>query len=220
VAREVDQLLTLILGYTELAMQDLDVRSELLDDLRVVRGSGERARLLTDGLHTLSLRRVLHPVDLDLGPWLAGVAPMLDRGAGAAVSVQVDPTSKAQVRVDPEQLEMMLRQLVRNGAEAYEGPGIVTISVAQTPGPDGAALVAIAVEDHGRGMDAATLERCTEALFTTRPGEEASGLGLSIVAIAAGQAGGDLQVASRGGIGTTATLLLPSVADGDHGSKR
>jgi two-component system cell cycle sensor histidine kinase/response regulator CckA len=221
VAREVDKLLTIILGYTELAIQDLDVRNDLLDDLRVVRGSTERARRLTDGLHTLSLRRAVHPVVLDLGDWLPARSSALDHLAGTAVRVETLGRTTAHVRIDPEQLDLMLAQLVLNGAESYDGAGVVTISIRARPTAKGSDCVAIRVKDQGRGMDPATLRRSTEPLFTTRPSDDASGLGLSIVKIATTQAGGELHLWSRRGRGTTATVLLPAAsANGDQGSKR
>lgn len=220
VAREVDKLLTLILGYTELAIQDLDDRNDVLDDLRIVRGSTERARRLTDGLHTLSLRRAMHPVDINLEDWLPARVQALDRLAGEAVTVRICGRTAATVRIDPEQLDLMLAQLVLNGAESYDGPGAITISVRPRLRRDGPGCVAIRVSDHGRGMDAATLRRCTEPLFTTRPADDATGLGLSIVRIAAMQAGGELRVSSRLGHGTSATMLLPAAGPADQGSKR
>jgi two-component system cell cycle sensor histidine kinase/response regulator CckA len=218
VAREVDKLLTLILGYTELALQDIDERAELIDDLRVVRGSTERARRLTDGLHTLSLRRALHPVHLDLSAWLPAVAPSLDRLVGPAVVVEVRANDPATVWMDPGQLEVVLAQLVGNAAAAYDGAGAVTITVRQRPGADGQGCVSIAVRDRGRGMDPATLRHCTEPMFSGSS-LDARGLGLAIVRTATAQAGGELRLSSRTGRGTTATVLLPAAIEA-QGSKR
>lgn len=208
VAREVDKLLTLILGYTELAIQDVDVRNELLADLGVVRGSSERARQLTDRLHTLSHGRTAHPVDLDLAAWLQTAAPALNLVVGPRISVRVHAQPGAVVRIDPDQLELILMQLVLNGAEAYDGPGVVTISV-RGPRAVTTGHVAIAVRDQGRGMASRILRQCTEPFFTTKPADGAVGLGLPVVCMAATHAGGELRMASRPSRGTTATILLP-----------
>ena len=211
VAREVDELLTLILGYTELALQDLDRPTALLDDLQVVRGSTERARLLTDGLHTLSRRRVVHPVRVDVGTWLAAEGPELARLAGSKVAVQTQTSAGAVVSIDPAQLELIITQLVRNAAAAYDDVGAVTVRVRRRTTDDGTGCVSISVRDRGRGMDAATLDRCAEPFFTTDRALEALGLGLAIAHLAALQAGGELRLSSRPGRGTTATLFLPAL---------
>lgn len=219
VARAVDELLTLILGYTELALQDIDVRNELIDDLRVVRGSTERARRLTDGLHTLSLRRAVHPVRLDLGTWLQEHASTLERLASPDIRLRIASTDDAVVWIDPDQLEQILGQVVRNATQAYDDPGTVTIAARLRTTKDGRQCVAVRVRDQGRGMDAPTLRQCTDPLFTTHPTADSHGLGLAIARTAAVQAGGQLCMSSRLGRGTTATLLLPVAAPG-HGSNR
>jgi signal transduction histidine kinase len=106
-------------------------------------------------------------------------------------------------------------QLVRNACEAHDGAGTVTVTA--RPDADDQGRVAICVRDDGRGMDAETLRRCTDPLFTTKPSADANGLGLPIVHIAVTQAGGELHLASRPGRGTRATLLLPAA---DQGSNR
>jgi len=108
------------------------------------------------------------------------------------------------VLCDPAQLELAITELLENAAAATEAGGEVTLSSAL----DGQHVV-IRIRDTGHGMAAAVLARATEPFFTTQTSSAGRGLGLSIVARIAAQAGGIMQIDSTEGAGSTVTLRLP-----------
>jgi two-component system cell cycle sensor histidine kinase/response regulator CckA len=225
IARDVDELLTVILGYAQLSMGRPGAGDpERGEDLRVVQAAGERARALTSRLHTLGGQRVVQPLRLDLGVALHRMQVALEELAGPDVAVDIRPTARpGPVRIDPDLLQQAVGELVTNARDALDGRGTVTLRLRRTALHDGTAGVALVVRDSGRGMAREVLARCRQPLFTTKPPGTNAGLGLAIVDAAVRQAGGQLHLQSAPGGGTTATLALPlacTEADGDQGSKR
>jgi CheY-like chemotaxis protein len=130
----------------------------------------------------------------------------------------------ARVRIDKMQLEQILLNLASNARDALPEGGTVRITVHRTSdSPNGASAVARAgtdsdewvelrVADDGHGMDAETLARCLDPLFTTKQPGEGTGLGLSAVYGIAKQNGGGVHIESRPGSGTCVSIVLPSVS--------
>ena len=108
------------------------------------------------------------------------------------------------VQGDPQRLRQVLVNLVGNAADASQPGAHVTIRAKSAD----AARVAIEVEDHGRGIGADDLPRIFEPFFTTRP--DGTGLGLAICHKVVRAHGGDIQVRSVPGEGSTFTVLLPA----------
>lgn len=126
------------------------------------------------------------------------------------------------MRVDVNQLEMALLNLVVNARDAMPRGGTIAIvasEVAASPAspfplPAGR-YVRLSVRDQGHGMDAITLARATEPFFTTKGVGKGTGLGLSMVHGLAEQLGGRLQLESSPGAGTTASLWIPVAGGAD-----
>ena len=107
------------------------------------------------------------------------------------------------VQGDPQRLRQLLVNLVDNAADASTAGGAVTMRAQAID-----ANIAIEVEDHGRGIDAGDLPRIFEPFFTTRP--DGTGLGLAICHKVIRAHGGDIQVRSTRGGGSTFTVVLPA----------
>jgi signal transduction histidine kinase len=116
----------------------------------------------------------------------------------------VPPAELPSVQGDPQRLRQVLVNLVGNAAEASTPGAQVTVRAK----PADKAHVAIEVEDRGRGIKAADLPRIFEPFFTTRP--DGTGLGLAICHKVVRAHGGELQVRSIVGEGSTFTILLPA----------
>ena len=121
------------------------------------------------------------------------------------LSLHCEPTGTAlpTVQGDPQRLRQVLVNLVDNAADASAAGGAVTVRAKATD-----ARIAIEIEDHGRGIDADDLPRIFEPFFTTRP--DGTGLGLAICHKVIRAHGGDIQVRSTRGGGSTFTVLLPA----------
>jgi signal transduction histidine kinase len=125
---------------------------------------------------------------------------------GARLDIQVID-SAVPVSGDPAALEQLFLNLLRNSAESLGSAESATVSVSEE---DGYAVVTI--QDDGSGMPADVLERVFEPFFSTRP--EGTGLGLPIARRIAAAHGGELELKSTPGVGTTATVRLPGLPPG------
>lgn len=113
-----------------------------------------------------------------------------------------------EVRADAGQVQQILINLVVNALEATQHGGRVTVAVRAVsrgaqPG------VTVAVADTGSGIASELHERIFESFFTTKPRGQGTGLGLGICRDIARAHGGDLQLESEPGVGSTFTLWLP-----------
>jgi two-component system NtrC family sensor kinase len=122
----------------------------------------------------------------------------------------------ATVRVVPGRIEQVLLNLILNARHAMkQRGGRLTVSVSATEKP---AFIALKVQDSGCGIPAEHLERIFDPFFTTRAkptdgraAESGTGLGLPVARDLVRQAGGEINVASKPGVGSTFTVLLPVV---------
>ena len=148
----------------------------------------------------------LAPQPIDVGELIEtttrGLSPVLSE---KGVSLKCDaPGDLRTVQGDPQRLRQVLVNLVGNAAEASTPGTEVTVRAKPADG----AHIAIEIEDHGRGIKADDLPRIFEPFFTTRP--DGTGLGLAICHKVVRAHGGDIQVRSAVGQGSTFTILLPA----------
>jgi PAS domain S-box-containing protein len=220
VAHDFNNLLSVILGYTEFAIQALWDGDPLKDDLLEVKKAGDRAAVLTRQLLAFGRKQVLQSVPLNLNQVAEGVEKMLRRILGEDIDyVQVLAPDLGIVRADPGQIEQVLMNLVVNARDAMSEGGKLTIEtcnidldeeyaahhVSVKPGP----YVRIAVTDTGCGMDEQTKAQLFEPFFTTKEKGKGTGLGLSTVYGIVKQSGGNIWVYSELGQGTTFKIYLP-----------
>ncbi|HEX7669352.1 MAG TPA: ATP-binding protein, partial [Polyangiaceae bacterium] len=117
------------------------------------------------------------------------------------------------VRADSGGLEQVIMNLAVNARDAIPGNGRLTIAT----GVDGDRVL-MRVSDNGVGMDSIALQRLFEPFFTTKATGKGTGLGLSTVFGIVKQSGGDIEVDSRLGYGTTFRIYLP-IALGEGSSR-
>jgi PAS domain S-box-containing protein len=206
VSHDFNNLLTAIRGYASLALERAE-DPELVGDLEEIRRAADRAADLTRQLLAFGRRQVLQPHTIDLDDVVGGVETMLRRLLGEHVHVQLrlDPDA-GSVLADPGQVEQVLVNLAVNGRDAMPDGGTLTISTSAVE-RGGRRFVALEVADTGAGMDAETRARAFEPFFTTR--QDGVGLGLATVYGIVTQSGGEVEVASEPGRGSTFTVLLP-----------
>ena len=218
IAHDFNNLLTPIVGALDiLRSKPLEARS-----LRLIEGaltSAERARTLITRLLSFARRQRLESRDISARRLLVGLHDLIIRSVGPQIRLVLDaPDPAVVVRVDPNQLELALLNLVVNARDAMADGGTITIRAAAeqidaghkllTPG----AYVRFSVEDDGRGMDPDTLRQAVEPFYSTKGSGRGTGLGLSMVHGLAIQSGGDMIIRSDVGRGTAVDLWLPAGA--------
>jgi two-component system, cell cycle sensor histidine kinase and response regulator CckA len=220
IAHGFNNLLTGILSYTDLIMQELRPADPIRGDVEQIRDAGQRAAGLTRQLLAFSRRQLLQPRVLSLNSTIAELEPMLGRlaGSGITLDTELDP-EVGSVLVDPGSLEQVLVNLVINAREAMTGGGQLRIRTGSSPDrvgtrPRGGAqrYWGVWVSDSGIGMDAETQAHIFEPFFTTKHSVGGTGLGLSTVHGIVEQSGGKITVESAPGEGTTFGIHLPRYA--------
>lgn len=179
-------------------------RGNLVDMVGVSRREVERL----DGILTQFLR-ALRPAPPNLAP--GSVAEVLRetldflqheiRDRDVLVEVET-PDALPAIPIDADQIKQVFFNLIRNAIQAMPGGGLLKITLRETD-----RFVEIAFRDRGPGIPPDALNRLFEPYQTTR--SEGSGLGLSIVQRIVRDHGGQIEVHSEPGAGTTFTILLP-----------
>ena len=149
----------------------------------------------------------------DLGDVVDDTRVMVERLAGPRVRVELHrEPGPTPVNLDATSIEQVLLNLVANARDAMPGGGRVTVRVERTPGPDGAVRARLSVSDTGTGIDAQTLKRIFDPLFTTKPRGRGTGLGLSTSRMLVERGGGAITVQTAPSEGTTFAVELPMSA--------
>jgi PAS domain S-box-containing protein len=220
IAHDFNNLLTAIQGYTQMAIDNLPANDPIRHDLAQVIASSERATAITSKLLAFTRRQVLLPVDVDPAVVVAGMLPILAPLLGDVVVALDVNANHAWVRVDPSQLEQVIMNLALNARDAMPEGGTMTISLhnlegadPERPDPDLTAgpFVRISVADTGVGMDEATKAQIFDPFYTTKLEGQGTGFGLSTVFGIVAQSGGQVQVETALGEGSTFHIDLPRV---------
>jgi PAS domain S-box-containing protein len=231
IAHDFNNLLAVVLGNLESIKAAHDERggdpaldASLEDAMRAAETSAE----LTKKLLSFGRRAPLHPEVVDPNAVLRGIERLLTNSVSERVTLRYRLQEGLRaVRVDPRMLENALLNLVINARDAVGEGGSVTVASGamivrrsgEEPRSDAPVLrlgdlkpgsyVTLSVIDDGEGISEENLARIFEPFFTTKPAGQGSGLGLSMVSGFCSQSGGALQIASREGIGTEVTLIIP-----------
>ena len=222
IAHDFNNLLTIITGYSQLVLNALPPRDGNRGAVEQIMKAGERAAALTRQLLSFSRRQVMQPKVLDANQLVGGLGVMLRRLIGEDIDLRlVLGPELGRVNADPGQLEQVIMNLTVNARDAMPQGGTLTIETSNVelddnyvrthisvrPGP----YVLLAISDTGTGMDPQTRSRLFEPFFTTKGQGRGTGLGLSIVFGIVKQSGGNIEIYSEPGRGTSVKVYLPRV---------
>ncbi len=226
VAHDFNNMLAVILGHVELAMDDLDQASPVYDNLREIKLATQHSANLTGQLLAFSRQQPIRPELLDLNQAVAALLPMLRRLIGENIQLVWTPGAALWgVEADATQIGRIVANLALNARDAIGGVGTVTVgtgNIEVTPGTEAAArtgtepgdYVMLSVTDTGCGMDAETRDHIFEPFFTTKAVGQGTGLGLATVHGVVKQNHGCIDVDSAPGHGTTFRIYLPRAVAG------
>lgn len=226
VAHDFNNMLGVILGHTEFAIEQMDPSEHLYQDLLAIRTAAERSADLTRQLLAYARKQAIEPEVLNLNEIVVDMLAMLNRLIGEEIHVVWHPEQQLwMIKVDKSQINQILTNLCLNARSAIKDVGTITIQTANSilnkqfcsthQGSEPGEYVLLTVTDMGSGMSKETLSRIFEPFFTTKGLGEGTGLGLAMVYGAVKQNRGFITVWSELGIGTTFDVYLPRFVDNE-----
>jgi nitrogen-specific signal transduction histidine kinase/ActR/RegA family two-component response regulator len=220
VAHDFNNMLGVILGHTELALEQVAHSEPLHSALKEIKIAAERSANLTRQLLAFARKQTIAPKVLDLNETVENVLKMLRQLIGEDITLLWSPgAGLSKVKMDPTQVDQILANLCVNARDAIGSVGKLTIKTANSTFDDDycaerteivpGEYVMLAVSDDGCGMEKATLERLFEPFFTTKGVGKGTGLGLATVYGIVKQNNGFINVTSELGKGATFEIFLP-----------
>ena len=219
VAHDLNNLLTAITGYGELALAS-DSEDAWREDVQSMILSAQRAAAIARRILDFSRPRARVRKIVSVNEVLTDLGGFLSRSLGKSVGMDLCLEAPGGfTRIDRNELEQVVLNLVINARDAMPAGGSVTVRSAEVelsgsfcrthPGTSPGAYVKVSVSDTGCGMDADTQLRVFEPFFTTKDASGGTGLGLAIVSRIVKESGGSIWVTSEPGRGATFDVYLP-----------
>jgi len=220
VAHDFNNMLSVIIGYSEELLENLDTSDSLRDAAQEILMAGRHSATLTRQLLAFSRKQPLQPEVLDINQIVRDLEKMLHRLIGEDIQLTtVLADDLACVEVDPGQIEQVIMNLAVNARDAMPRGGKLTIETTGVTLDDARSTshvsivpgkyVLLAMTDTGCGMEAEVQAHLFEPFFTTKEKGKGTGLGLSTVYGIVKQSGGYIWVYSEPGQGTTFKVYLP-----------
>jgi two-component system, cell cycle sensor histidine kinase and response regulator CckA len=220
VAHDFNSLLQVILGYSEILQQHVDLSEPIREMVAKIKDAAVTAKSLTHRLLAFSRQQALEPVLMDLNEAVIRIETLLGGLIGADIQLErLLGHDLGTIEADPHQVEQVLMNLAINARDAMPLGGKIIFEttnvevdeaydsqhVRMKPGR----YVMLTVRDTGAGMDSETQTHAFDPFFTTKATDHGTGLGLSTVFSIVKQSGGAISVYSERNHGTTFTIHFP-----------
>jgi PAS domain S-box-containing protein len=223
VAHDFNNMLGVILGHAEMALEQLNPTQPLYTNLQEISMAAKRSADLTQQLLTFARKQTVAPKVLDLNKTVEKMITMLRRLIGEDINLVWLPGENIRpVKMDPSQIDQILANLcvnARDAISAISDMGEVTIKTdlvtfdesycAAHAGYLPGEYIQLSVNDNGNGMDRETLPLLFEPFFTTKGIGKGTGLGLATIYGIVKQNNGFINVESEPGKGATFDIYLP-----------
>ena len=221
IAHDYNNMLSVIIGYSELAMEKTKSDASVQADLREILKAAQHSTDITRQLLAFARQQTISPKLLDLNDTMASMLNMLHRLIGEDIDLAWLPGANLwPIHIDPSQVDQILANLAVNARDAISGIGKITIETENVridknysiehPEAMTGEYVMLSVSDDGVGMDPEIMENIFEPFFTTKGIGEGTGLGLATVYGIVKQNNGFITVFSEPGEGTTFKIYLPN----------
>jgi nitrogen-specific signal transduction histidine kinase/ActR/RegA family two-component response regulator len=224
IAHNFNNVLTALVGHTELALLEISPDHPAYRDLEGIKKSTQRATKLTQQLLAFTRHQVIHPRILNFNELMLSMETMLHQLVADNIDLVILLASDlGLIEIDAGQFEQVLTDLVINARDAMPNGGKLTIETmnirldsayaSQHAGVIPGDYIMLAVSDTGTGMAQEVKTHIFEPFFTTKEVGEGTGLGLSTCFGFVKQNGGHIWAYSEPDQGTTIKVYLPRVAN-------
>jgi len=220
VAHDFNNILTAIMGYSELMSQRIRPDDPLRQNVEEIKTAAERAASLTRQLLAFSRKQVLELKVFDVRDTVANLEKMLHRLIGEDIELVTRAgTVPTCVKADPGQIEQVIMNMVVNARDAMPKGGNITIETSirtldreyarRNPEVKPGEYVMLTIHDSGTGMSDEVKAHLFEPFFTTKPQGKGTGLGLATCYGIVKQSDGHIAVSSDSEHGTKFEVYLP-----------
>lgn len=222
VAHDFNNILTVILGCTQILTKRLESTPSLHELAQISLKAAERGADLTNRLLTFARKQVLQPKPTDINTHITGMHSLLRRTLPENISIEIDlKESLLTALIDPSEFEDALLNLCLNSRDAMPSGGRLIIKTenvrlekeytSQYPGLDVGMYTTVTVSDSGSGISKQNIDKVFDPFFTTKDVSKGTGLGLSMVYGFVQQSKGHITIYSELGIGTTVKMYFPTI---------
>ena len=229
IAHDFNNILSVIMGYTELVLNDTPETDVSHDDLKQVVTATLRAKDLVKQILTFSRHgEAQERRPIVVAPIIKEALKLLRSTLPTTIGFRQDIHEESgSILGDPTQFHQIVVNLCTNAAHAMKGSGgllevildkveLDVFAAGEYENLKPGSFLKLTVKDTGHGMDSATLARIFDPYFTTKPVGEGSGLGLAVIQGIVKRHEGAVSVRSEPGKGTVFEILLPSVEQEDR----
>jgi PAS domain S-box-containing protein len=220
VAHDFNNILAAILGFAEMALDDIPKGTPLERKLKHILNSSIRGRDLVKQILAFSRKTKHERQLLSLSPLIQETVRLLRASLPSSIRIAINAAVGSMVVANPIEIQQIVMNLCTNAAYAMENSGTLAISLSDleiNPGARSDLLpgryVRLTVKDTGIGMDRKTMRRIFEPFFTTKQVGEGTGMGLAVVYGIVKSLNGDITVESAPGIGSTFDIYFPRAGD-------
>ena len=224
IAHDFNNMLQIILGYSQLLLEDKKKDDPGYKDLQNIIQAGKGGADLVKKLLAFGQQSPIFPVNMDLNHQIRELIPVISRTLPEIVKIDVDLThGPVMINADPNQIDQVIMNLAINSSEAMPNGGrlkIATKTMALAdehcrshPGVKPGKYVMLSLSDTGRGMDKEMLAKIFEPFFSTkqRGSTRGTGLGLSVVQGIVEKQGGHVTCKSEPGKGSEFRIYFPEI---------
>jgi two-component system, cell cycle sensor histidine kinase and response regulator CckA len=220
VAHDYNNISSIIMGYSEMALQDLEPTDPMHEYLKTIFKAAQKSANITRQLLAFARKQITTPKILNLNSTLEDLHKMLSRLVGEDIEIEFVPDAAiGLVKIDPSQIDQIMVNLCVNARDAIGDVGKITIETSNAsfnetycsshlgfiPGD----YVLLSISDNGCGITPENIDKIFEPFFTTKDMGKGTGLGLSTVYGIVKQNMGFINVYSEPGDGTVIKIYLP-----------
>lgn len=168
-----------------------------------------RTRDIVLGLRNFSRLEEAKLTEIDLRVCLETTLNLLQGEIKGRIEVHKAYEPIPNIHCYASQINQVFMNILSNAVQAIDGPGQIWLTTMAVKDAKGNGRVQVSIQDSGKGMSPATLEKIFDPFFTTKGVGQGTGLGLSISYGIIHNHGGEIQVRSEPGVGTEFTIVLP-----------
>ncbi len=208
VAHEINNPLTVVLGFTKLLMKKQSMDPEVKENFKIIQGNAQMCKKIVEDLLNFSRQKKSQYIEADINDTLESVISVVESqfGRNGITVIRDYDVSIPRVTIDIDKMKQVYMNLVINSYQATGSGGSIRVSTRYDEARDGALTV---VSDTGCGMPRSIQSRIFEPFFTTKEPGKGTGLGLAVSYGIVKEHRGEIAFESEEGKGTTFKVWLP-----------